>query len=171
MSPAGFGGPTLIPGAQGLEGSYRPYIPEKHLSPRVVNAQSSALSLPTGQSHSLRPSFLIHVNSATKGNAQRSPLCQTCCGCCQQPRAGVYQLWWQPCGQCTSSSSSVATVYQLQQLFHLARNQASTRRVGEFKFITPAGSEEIALWSLSPEEEFHRLLWASSSRSVLGGPE
>ena len=35
--------------------------------------------------------------------------------------------------QCTSSSSSVAAVYQLQQLFHLARNQASTRRVGELR--------------------------------------
>ena len=74
----------------------------------------------------------------------------------KRPKARVYQLWWQPYGQRTSSSSSVATVYQLQQLFHLARNQASTWRVGEFKFITPAGSEEIALWSLSPKEGVHK---------------
>ena len=54
------------------------------------------------------------------------------------------------------SSSSVATVYQPQRLFHPVRNQASTRRVGELRFITPAGSEEIALQSLSPEEGFHK---------------
>ena len=44
----------------------------------------------------------------------------------------------------------------VSQLFYLARNQASTQRVGEPRFITPAGSEEIALWSLSPEEGFHK---------------
>ena len=75
---------------------------------------------------------------------------------CQQPKVRVYQLWWQPYGQCTSSSSSMAAVYQLQQLFYQARNQASTRRVGELRFITPAGSEEMALRSLSPEEGFHK---------------
>ena len=76
-----------------------------------------------------------------------------CCGGCQQPKAGASQPWWQPYGQCTSSSSSVAAVYQL---FYPVRNQASTRRVGELRFITPAGSEEIALQSLSPEEGFHK---------------
>lgn len=44
----------------------------------------------------------------------------------------------------------------VDQLFYLARNQASTRRVGELRFITPAGSDEIALQSLSPEEGFHK---------------
>ena len=58
--------------------------------------------------------------------------------------------------QCTSSSGSVAAVYQLQQLFHPARNQASTRRVGELRFITTVGSEEIVLRSLSAEEGFHK---------------
>ena len=53
----------------------------------------------------------------------------------------------------TSSSSSVAAV---DQLFYPARNQASTRRVGELRFITPAGSEEIALQSLSSEEGSHK---------------
>ena len=32
----------------------------------------------------------------------------------------------------------------------------STRRVGELRVITPAGSEEIALWSLSPKEGVHK---------------
>ena len=46
----------------------------------------------------------------------------------------------------------------VDQLFHPARNQASTRRVGEFRFITPAGSEEIYYASglrgdCSPESE------------------
>ena len=54
--------------------------------------------------------------------------------------------------QCTSSSSSVAAGHQL---FYLARNQVSTQRIGELGFIT-LGSEEIALWSLSPEEGFHK---------------
>ena len=44
----------------------------------------------------------------------------------------------------------------VDQLFYPARNQASTRRVGELRFIKPVGSEEIALWSLSPEEGFTR---------------
>ena len=56
----------------------------------------------------------------------------------------------------SSGDSPVAVAYQLQQLFHPARNQASTRRVGELRFITPAGSDEIALQSLSPEEGFHK---------------
>ena len=47
----------------------------------------------------------------------------------------------------------MAAVYQL---FYPARNQASTRRVGELRFIMPAGSEEITLQSLSPEEGFHK---------------
>ena len=55
--------------------------------------------------------------------------------------------------QCTSSSSSVALVYQLS---YPARNQASTQKVGELRFIMPAGSEEITLWSLSPKEGFHK---------------
>ena len=50
-------------------------------------------------------------------------------------------------------SSPTATVYQL---FYPVRNQVSTQRVGELRFITLAGSEEIALWSLSPEEGFHK---------------
>ena len=54
---------------------------------------------------------------------------------------------------CTSSSSSVAAVYPL---FYPERNQASTQRVGELRFIMPAGSEEITLRSLSPEEGFHK---------------
>ena len=60
---------------------------------------------------------------------------QKCCSGCQQPKAGVYQL---------------------QQLFHPARNQASARRVGELRFITPVGSVEIHLQSLSPDEGFHK---------------
>ena len=44
----------------------------------------------------------------------------------------------------------------VDQLFYPARNQGSTRRVGELRFITPAGSEEIDLQSLSPEEGFHK---------------
>ena len=83
----------------------------------------------------------------------------------QQPCTTAYQLWRQPCGcsvpvlvialwlWCTSSSSSVAAV---DQLFDSLRNQASTQRVGELRFITPAGSEEIDLQSLSPEEGFHK---------------
>ena len=35
----------------------------------------------------------------------------------------------------------------VDQLFYLVRNQASTRRVGELRFITPAGSDR------SPESE------------------
>ena len=41
------------------------------------------------------------------------------------------------------------------QLFYLARNQASTPRVGELRF-TLVGSEEITLQSLSPKEGFHK---------------
>ena len=64
------------------------------------------------------------------------------------------QLPSSPALHCINSSNSpVAAVYQL---FYLARNQVSTRRVGELRFITPAGSEEIALQSLSPEEGFHK---------------
>ena len=44
----------------------------------------------------------------------------------------------------------------VDQLFYLVRNQASTRRVEELSFIMPAGSEEITLQSLSPEEGFHK---------------
>ena len=44
----------------------------------------------------------------------------------------------------------------------------STRRVGELRLITLAGLKETDLQSLSPEEGFHRLLWATSSRSMLG---
>lgn len=59
--------------------------------------------------------------------------------------------------QCISSGGSpMAAGYQLQQLFYLEGNPASTRRVGELGFITPAGSEEITLRSLSPEEGFHK---------------
>ncbi len=47
----------------------------------------------------------------------------------------------------------MAAVYQL---FNLVRNQVSTWRVGELRFIIPAGSEEIALWSLSPKEGVHK---------------
>ena len=39
----------------------------------------------------------------------------------------------------------------VHQLFYPARNKASTQRVGELRFTMPVGSEEIALWSLSPE--------------------
>ena len=38
----------------------------------------------------------------------------------------------------------------VDQFFHPARNQASTRRVGELRFFMPAGSEEIDLQSLEP---------------------
>ena len=41
------------------------------------------------------------------------------------------------------------------QLFYPARNQASTQRI-ELRFIRLAGSEEMALQSLSPEEGFHK---------------
>ena len=54
----------------------------------------------------------------------------------------------------SSSNSPVTVVYQL---FYLARNQASTQRVGELRFILPAGSEEITLWNLSPKEGFHKV--------------
>ena len=53
-------------------------------------------------------------------------------------------------------SSPVAAMYQLQQLFYPVRNQVSTGRVGEFRFIMLVGSEEIDLQSLSPEEGFHK---------------
>ena len=56
--------------------------------------------------------------------------------------------------QCISSGDS--PVAAVDQLFYPARNQASTRRVGELRFITPAGSEEIDLQSLSPEEGLHK---------------
>ena len=56
---------------------------------------------------------------------------------------------------CTSSSSSVAAV---DQIFYPERNQVSTWRVGELRFITPVGSEEITLWSPSPKEGFHKAL-------------
>ena len=39
----------------------------------------------------------------------------------------------------------------VDQLFYPARNQASTRRVGELRFMTLAGSEEIG--DRSPESE------------------
>ena len=42
----------------------------------------------------------------------------------------------------------MAAVYQL---FHPARTQASTRRVGELRLIIPASSEEIALCSPASE--------------------
>ena len=54
----------------------------------------------------------------------------------------------------SSSDSPVAAVFQL---FYPGRNQVSTGKVGEFTFIMPAGSEEIALQSLSPEEFFHKV--------------
>ena len=47
----------------------------------------------------------------------------------------------------------MAAVYQL---FNLVRNQVSTWRVGELRFIMPAGSE-ISLPSLSPEEGFKKV--------------
>ena len=53
-------------------------------------------------------------------------------------------------------SSPVAAVYQLQQLFYPVRNQVSTGRVGELRFIMLVDSEEIDLQSLSPEEGFHK---------------
>ena len=87
----------------------------------------------------------------------------------------------QPCGssvsapatlwpQCISSSSSPeATVYHLQQqlcgcsvsapataLWPQCISSSSSFRVGELRFIKPVGSEEIALWSLRPEEGFTR---------------
>ena len=67
-------------------------------------------------------------------------------------------------------SSPMATVYQL---FYLARNQASTRRVGELRFIIPAGSEEMALQSLSPEEGFHKAFmgYLFQVHAWLVGPE
>ena len=43
----------------------------------------------------------------------------------------------------------------VDQLFYRARNQASTQRVGELRFIMPVGSVEIDLQSLSPAEGFH----------------
>ena len=85
---------------------------------------------------------------------------------------GVLQQLSAAQGQSVSALvAALWPVYQLQQLFHLARNKVSTRRVGELRFITLAGSEEITLWSLNPEEGFHKVLWASSSWSMLGGPE
>ena len=44
----------------------------------------------------------------------------------------------------------------VDQLFHPERNQVSTGRVGELRFMTPAGSEEIDLQSLSPKEGIHK---------------
>ena len=61
----------------------------------------------------------------------------------------------------------------VDQLFYPARNQASTRRVGELRFITPAGSEKIDLKSLSPEEGFHKAFMGYVFRvhAWLVGPE
>ena len=61
----------------------------------------------------------------------------------------------------------MAAVYQL---FYPVRNQGSTQRVGEVRFITLAGSEEIALRSLSPKEGFHKafmgwLFWIRAWRT------
>ena len=71
---------------------------------------------------------------------------------------------------CPSSSSSVAAV---DQLFDPARNQASTWRVGELRFMTPVGSEEITLQSLSPEEGFHKAFtgYLFQVHAWLVGPE
>ena len=44
----------------------------------------------------------------------------------------------------------------VDQLFYRVRNQESTQRVGELRFIMPAGSMDIDLQSLSPAEEFHK---------------
>ena len=66
----------------------------------------------------------------------------------------LWQLPSSPAPQCISSGDSpVAVVYQL---FYLARNQAGIQRLGELRFITPEGSMEITLWSLNPEEGFHK---------------
>ena len=86
----------------------------------------------------------LQITNAEEAVEKREPsYCQS------SVLALVTALWL----QCTSSSSSVAAVYQL---FYPARNEVSTQRVGELRFIMPAGSEEIALQSLSPEEGFHR---------------
>ena len=71
-----------------------------------------------------------------------------------------------PRPQCINSSDSpLAVGYQLQQLCGcsvsapaalLPSEQLSTRRVGELRFIMPAGSEEISLRNLSPKEGFHK---------------
>ena len=54
-------------------------------------------------------------------------------------------------------------MYQLQQLCGCSvsallpgEKPSDTQRVGELRFITPVGSEEIDLQSLSPEEGFHK---------------
>ena len=70
---------------------------------------------------------------------------------------------------CTNSRSSVAALYQL---FYLARNQMSTQRVGELRFIILVGSE-IALHSLSPERGFHKAFmgYVFQVHAWLVGPE
>ena len=81
------------------------------------------------------------------------------------------QLPSSPALHCINSSNSpVAAVYQL---FYLARNQVSTLRVGDLRFMTPAGSEEIDLQSLSPEEEFHKAFmgYFFQVHASLVGPE
>ena len=67
----------------------------------------------------------------------------------------------------------MAIVYQLQQLcvaavdqlFYLVRNQASTRRAGELRFITSGGSEEgDGCPESEPRRGFHRTLMGSLFR-------
>ena len=92
----------------------------------------------------------------------------------QQELPVLRQLPSSPAPQCLSSSNSpVAVVYQPQQLFYPARNQASTQRVGEPGFITPVGSEEITLRSLSPKEGFHKAFkgYLFQVHAWLVGPE
>ena len=80
----------------------------------------------------------------------------------------------QPCAavdqSCTSSSSSVAAGHQL---LDPVRNPASPRRGGGLRFVTLAGSEEIALRSLTPEEGVHKAFVGSLFRVRAGlvGPE
>ena len=63
----------------------------------------------------------------------------------------------------SSNDSPVAVVYQLQQLCGCSvsallpsEKPSEHSRVGELRFIMPAGSEDIALWNLSPKEGFHK---------------
>ena len=71
----------------------------------------------------------------------------------------------------SSSDSPVAVVHQLQQL-RGCKGSASRRRGGELRFITPAGSKEVALLSLSPKEGFHEAVmgWILRARAWLVGP-